>query len=85
MDGNFWSAIAGAAGLAGIAVALVIRLFRDIIARNFFSTLTPDHSFQIVSQIIRASFTLGVICIIAWLFSGMNLAVTLGNNSPISR
>lgn len=63
---NLFQTLAGAAGLAGISVGLVLVIFRDIINKNIFQKLSPEHSYGILRLIIQLTFAVGILGIGAW-------------------
>jgi len=55
------------AGLAGLVVGVLLVLFSQVIQRNIFSSMSPDHSFRIVLALMILTFGIAGIGIIAWL------------------
>ncbi len=53
-------------GLGGLVVFGVFTLFRGIIQKNIFSSMTKEQSYGVIKMIIRGSLTVAIIGILAW-------------------
>ncbi len=53
-------------GLAGLVVFGVFSLFKGIIQKNIFSSMTKEQSYGIIKLIIRGSLTIAIVGIVAW-------------------
>lgn len=69
-------------GLAGLGLALVLYTFREIIRKNIFPTLTPDHANDLLRLLALLVFTLSILSIIAWLVNNHLDRTTHSKSSP---
>jgi len=56
------------AGIGGIALAVAVLVFRDVIAKNIFRKLTREQSYRLLRLIVILAFLLGVGGIAGWVF-----------------
>ena len=54
------------AGLAGLSLGVLLFLFRDIIAKNIFPTLTPEHGYKIIRMMLILVFSMSILGIMTW-------------------
>lgn len=94
MESN-WFNVFGVAGIGGVALASVVYIFREIIRKQIFPTLSEDRAYTLLIRIILFIFILGVLGIFAYSLpillnwqSGRTGNLTNANNvatsSPIS-
>jgi hypothetical protein len=57
------------AGIGGIALGVLLLVFREVIRKNIFGTLTRDQSYQLIRLIIILTFAIAVVGIVAWVYS----------------
>ncbi len=57
------------AGIGGIALGILLIIFRDVIRRDAFSKLTKEHSYKIFRLILILTFMTAILGLSAWLFS----------------
>jgi hypothetical protein len=69
MDINVLRTFGQVAGLAGLSVGVVLLLFRDGIRKNIFSSLTREHSLQLIRLILIIVWSLAIIGISAWTYA----------------
>ncbi|SHL99916.1 hypothetical protein SAMN05444266_10622 [Chitinophaga jiangningensis] len=55
-------------GIAGLAITLAFLLFRSIIKRELFPTMTKKQGYNILRLIIAGIFTLSVLCIVLYFY-----------------
>jgi acyl carrier protein len=63
---NLFQTLAGAAGLAGLSLGVVLLIFRDIIKKNIFPKLSSEHAYGILRLIIKLTFAVGVLGMCLW-------------------
>lgn len=56
------------AGIGGLSIGLLLLVFRQIIAKNFFPNLTKEQAYKIIQLIIILSFTTAIIGMIGWFY-----------------
>ncbi|MDB5002861.1 MAG: hypothetical protein JWQ34_1086 [Mucilaginibacter sp.] len=56
-----FSAVAKYAGIAGIAIAIIFLIFREIIKKAIFPSLTKKQAYNVIRLIIICSTIIGVI------------------------
>jgi hypothetical protein len=76
MDNDFVLNVAQATGIGGVAIAMVIYLFREIIQKNIFPTLTKKQSFTIIITIVIAATVLGITGIVSGTLKHISVAQT---------
>jgi hypothetical protein len=54
------------AGIAGLSIGFLLIIFREIIGKKIFPTLTKEHSYKILKLIIILSFLFGIFGIAIW-------------------
>ena len=54
------------AGIGGLGLGVALLVFRDVIAKNIFPSLTREQSYQLLRMIIVLTFALGLSGIAAW-------------------
>ena len=56
------------AGIAGIALGVLLILYRDVIRKNIFPTLTKDQGFKLLILILLLVWSIAIVGIGAWFF-----------------
>jgi ABC-type multidrug transport system fused ATPase/permease subunit len=56
------------AGIGGIALAVFLLLFREVIRKQIFPQLTKPHAYQLIRQFMYLTFVVAVLGIVAWFF-----------------
>jgi len=64
------------AGVAGIALGVLLILFRDFLRKSIFASLTKDQSYRLLRLLLVLVWSIAIIGIGAWLW------VTLANHVP---
>ena len=54
------------AGIGGMALGIVLLLFRSVITKNIFPQVTKDHAYKIIRQFLYLTFAIGALGIVAW-------------------
>ncbi len=58
--------VASIAGIGGIAIALALYVFRDIIRKKIFPTLQQKQAYRLIGYIIAATTLISLAGIVAW-------------------
>lgn len=74
MDLSILKVLGQVAGLSGLSIGFVLLIFRDVIRKNVFSTLTKEHSYRILILILVLTWSVGIFGILAWLYSSTQTA-----------
>jgi hypothetical protein len=56
------------AGIGGIAIGAIVLIFRDIIAREIFTTLPPELTYDLLRLIIILAFVIGLVGVLGWIW-----------------
>ena len=56
------------AGIGGLAIGLLVIIFRDVIRKNIFPSLTKKQGFQLLTLIVVLSWSVAIIGIAAWVY-----------------
>jgi hypothetical protein len=72
MDLEILKTFGGIAGLAGLAVGLILLLYREIIRKNVFPTLTKKHAYLLLRTIAVLSWSVAIVGILCWAWSNSN-------------
>jgi len=83
MDSEILKAAGQAAGIGGVALGTFLLLFRDIIRKNIFPTLSTSDAYRLLLLISVAIWSVGVGGIVAWVY--VNQAPPLATLSQILR
>jgi hypothetical protein len=54
------------AGLAGLAIGIVLVIFREILKKDIFPQLNRDQTYRLFQKLIICTFAIGTIGILAW-------------------
>ena len=60
------------AGIGGIALGVLLIIFRDVIRKNIFPTLGKTHAYQLLRLIIILAFSAGVLGVIAYVILSLS-------------
>jgi len=63
---SLFTAVGQTAGVGGIALGVLLIIFRDVIRRNIFPSLAPTHAYRIIRLVIVLTFSIAVLSIAAW-------------------
>lgn len=64
------------AGIGGLALGTLALIFREVIRKNVFPSLTKTHAFQILRLIIVLTFSVAALGIGAWVFAPLKTVHT---------
>jgi hypothetical protein len=56
------------AGIGGLSIGALILIFRDIIRRSIFPTLTNQHAFRLLTLILILTWSISITGIVAWAY-----------------
>lgn len=64
---NVISQLAKFAGVGGVALGVVLLVFRSIVRkRGLFSRLTKEQSYRLLTKVIHGTFVIAIVAIVAW-------------------
>jgi hypothetical protein len=66
------------AGIGGIAFGVVLLVFRDVIRKNIFPTLTKEQSYRLIRLIVLLTFVIAALGILAWVYTSSAAPIALG-------
>ncbi|WP_299522324.1 hypothetical protein [Winogradskyella sp.] len=84
MEQELLKSLGQIAGLAGIVSGIALILFRQIIQKQFFSSLTKKHSYRIILTITIAVWTIALAGIGAWAYVEINGKKPIETTSEVS-
>lgn len=82
MEEQALKVIAQVAGIGGIAIAGTVMVFRDVIRRNIFPKLSPDHAYQLIRLIVILAFLVSVLGVGAWIWTQREKEIVIANSTP---
>lgn len=62
------SKIGQIAGIGGIALGVLLLLFRDVIRRNIFPTLGQSHAYRLIKLVVVLTFLISALGLGAWVY-----------------
>jgi hypothetical protein len=68
MDAKLLEIVGQIAGIGGLALGMLLLVFRDIIRKNIFPKLPPPQAYRLLRLITGAVWSVAVIGIIAWVY-----------------
>lgn len=74
--------IAQVAGIGGIAIAGTVMVFRDVIRRNIFPEVSPEHAYQLIRLIVILAFLVAVLGVGAWIWTQNYSSRAISNEEP---
>lgn len=69
MDPSILKVVGQIAGIGGIALGVLLIIFRNIIRKNIFPQLKPAEAYKIIRLIIILTFVIALSGIIAWVYT----------------
>jgi hypothetical protein len=78
MEAGFLKTAGQIAGIGGLAIGTLLILFRDVIRKNVFPTLSKNHAYSLLRLILILTWSVAVLGVVAWYFSATA-------SSPISK
>ena len=80
MDAALLKAVGQVAGIGGLALGVFLLLFREIIRKKIFPRLPPAEAYKLLRLIIVAVWSVAIVGIAAWIYSGQGMAKTVSAN-----
>jgi hypothetical protein len=69
MDVQVFRTLGGIAGLAGLAIGMILLLYREIVRKNVFPTLTKRDAYRLLRNIAVLSWSIAMFGILSWVWS----------------
>lgn len=69
MESNIIKIVGQIAGIGGLALGVLLIIFRDVLRQKIFPALSKEHAFRIIRLIIVFTFLIAVIGIAAWVYT----------------
>lgn len=69
------------AGIGGLALGVLLLIFRDVIRKNIFPTLTKEQAYRLIRLIVILAFAIAVFGILAWVYTSKLTSPSLNNTS----
>lgn len=88
METSILKVVGQIAGIGGIALGVFLLIFRDIIRKNIFPTLTKEQAYRLIRLMVVLAFITAVIGVSAWVYtskSGSRLDKTSVKVEPGSK
>lgn len=70
MEASVLKIVGQVAGIGGLALGVLLLLFRQVIAKNIFASLTKEQSYRLLRLILTFVWSIAALGIVAWLISG---------------
>ena len=71
MEEHVLQAVGKVAGIGGIALGVFMLLFREVIRKNIFPTLSDDEAYRLIRQFMYLTFGIALVGIAAWTYISM--------------
>ncbi|WP_353064587.1 hypothetical protein RBB77_02320 [Tunturibacter psychrotolerans] len=69
MEVQIFRTLGGIAGLAGLAIGMILFLYREILRKNVFPTLTKRDAYRLLRNIAILSWSIAMFGILGWAWS----------------
>jgi hypothetical protein len=69
MDVQILRTVGGVAGLAGLAIGMILLLYREIVRKNIFPTLTKRDAYRLLRNVAVLSWSIAMFGILSWVWS----------------
>jgi hypothetical protein len=69
MDAGIFKTLGETAGLAGLAIGLILLLYREIVRKNVFSALSQRDAYRLLRVLAVLSWSVAIIGIASWAWS----------------
>lgn len=69
MEASLLKTVGQVAGIGGLALGVFLLLFRDVIRRNIFPSLSKEHAYKIIRLFLLLTFALAFGGIAAWVYT----------------
>jgi len=84
MDLAILKDIGQVAGIGGIALGVVLLVFRDIIRKNIFPRLPPKEAYRLLRLIVGAVWSVAIVGIAAWVYGSTAPSMSASTKAPNS-
>lgn len=74
METNVLKAVGQIAGIGGLAIGMILIIFREIIRKKIFPILTKEYAYRLLMTIVILSWTIALGGIIAWAYVAIGSA-----------
>ncbi|ANG63108.1 hypothetical protein A8C75_11910 [Marinobacterium aestuarii] len=68
MDASLLETLGKVAGVGGISLGVVTLIFRDVIRKNIFPSLTKVQAYKVIQQIVWLTFLVAAIGLASWVY-----------------
>ena len=82
MDAKLLETVGRIAGIGGLALGVFLLLFRDVIRKNIFPTLSDQNAYRLIRQFMYLTFGIAVLGIVAWVYVSIAASVPQGSSEP---
>src|SRR5258708_11061824 len=69
MDAGIFKTLGATAGLAGLAIGLILLLYREIVRKNVFPALSKRDAYRLLRAIAVLSWSVAIVGIVSWVWS----------------
>ena len=88
MEAEILEALGQVAGIGGIALGVLLLVFRDVVRKAIFPKLSPDHGYRLLRLIVVSVWSVALLGVGAWVWTevqcdGAERIATRGAQSPI--
>ncbi|MSO31055.1 MAG: hypothetical protein EXQ48_08985 [Acidobacteria bacterium] len=83
MEEQLLQALGKISGIGGISVGVFLLLFREVIRKNIFPTLSDVHAYRLIRQFMYLTFAIAISGIVAWTY--VSAAPAAGQNEKTSQ
>ncbi len=80
MEANILKIVGQVAGIGGLSLGVLLLVFREVIRKNIFPTLTKVQSFRIIKLIIWLTFAVALIGMGLWVFVARSSEPTVASS-----
>jgi hypothetical protein len=68
LEAQVLQAVGKVAGIGGLALGVFLLLFREVIRKNIFPTLSDDHAYRLIRQFMSLTFAVAISGVVAWTY-----------------
>jgi hypothetical protein len=72
MDPATLKVVGVVAGIGGVALGVLLILFREVIRKNIFRTLSQEHGYRLLRLIVVLTWSVALAGLLAWLYVNVN-------------
>jgi hypothetical protein len=85
MDAETLKVVAQVAGIGGIALAVLLMVFREVIQKNIFTSLSQEEGYRLLRLIIVSTWSVAIIGIGAWLYAKNQPTPTADQTAAVAK